>query len=44
MESVVIRHGRSIVDTSGKVNARDFGACAKEYNDSKMIWVRGKAL
>ena len=33
MEIVVIRHGKSIVDTSGNVNARDFGVCAREYND-----------
>ena len=33
MEIVVIRHGKSIVDTLGKVNAREFGACAQEYDE-----------
>jgi hypothetical protein len=32
LEIVVLRHGKSVVDTSGKVNARDFGMCAKEYD------------
>lgn len=32
MEIVVIRHGRSILNTLGKVSASEFGACAREYD------------
>jgi broad specificity phosphatase PhoE len=33
LDIVVIRHGKSVVDTAGKVNARDFGLCYKEYDE-----------
>ena len=33
MEIVIIRHGKSIVDTSGWVNALEFGECVKEYDN-----------
>lgn len=32
MEIIVIRHGKSIVDTTGKVSAHEFGGCVKEYD------------
>ena len=32
MEIVVIRHGKSTVDTAGWVNASEFGECVKEYD------------
>ena len=32
MEIVIIRHGKSILNTSGKVSASEFGACAREYD------------
>ena len=32
MEIVIIRHGKSVVDTSGKVSAAEFGRCAKDYD------------
>ncbi|WP_455201202.1 histidine phosphatase family protein [Kaarinaea lacus] len=41
MEIVVIRHGKSIVDPSGSVNAREFGVCTREYDE---LGVCGKHL
>ena len=32
MEIVIIRHGKSLVDTSGKVSAAEFGVCAGNYD------------
>ena len=32
VEIVIIRHGKSILNTSGKVSASEFGACAREYD------------
>jgi len=32
VEIVVIRHGKSILETTGKVSASEFGECAKEYD------------
>lgn len=32
MEIVVIRHGKSTMDTAGRVSAREFGDCLKEYD------------
>jgi broad specificity phosphatase PhoE len=32
MEIVIIRHGRSILNTSGKVSASEFGNCVREYD------------
>jgi len=32
VEIVIIRHGKSILNTSGKVSVAEFGACAKEYD------------
>ena len=32
VEIVIIRHGKSILNTSGKVSASEFGACASEYD------------
>ena len=32
MEIIIIRHGKSILNTSGKVSASEFGACAREYD------------
>ena len=32
MEIVIIRHGKSILDTLGKVSASEFGACSRVYD------------
>ena len=32
MEIVIIRHGKSAIDTLGKVSASEFGSCAKDYD------------
>ena len=32
MEIVIIRHGKSLSNTLGKVSASEFGTCAKEYD------------
>lgn len=32
MEIVIIRHGKSIVKTSGRVSASEFGVCTKAYD------------
>jgi broad specificity phosphatase PhoE len=32
VEIVIIRHGKSAVDTSGKVSASEFGSCIQDYD------------